>query len=116
MSDGPTIQDAEREISIELLRVHEESYGAGASAVRSYVIDDAVLVILDVEITEAERSLLNAGKTEAVRRTREDFQEAAGPIFIAVVERATGRRVTTWVSRMSVDPVYSVEVFRLASG
>jgi uncharacterized protein YbcI len=114
VSDLPTHREAEEEITRELVRVHEESYGAGASAVETYVLDTAVLVILDLEITEAERTLLGAGKGEAVRRTREDFQQAVSATFIAVVERATGRRVTTWISRMSVEPVYSVEVFRLA--
>jgi uncharacterized protein YbcI len=114
MSDRPTIEEAQAHIAAELVRVHEESYGAGATGVEVYVTGTAVLAILDLEITEAERTLLQAGKAEAVRRTREDFQEAVSSTFIAVVERATGRRVTTWVSRMSVDPVYSVEVFRLA--
>jgi uncharacterized protein YbcI len=114
MNDHPTRQQAEEEISDELVKIHEESYGAGASNVESHVLEDSVLVILDVEVTEAERTLMTAGKGEAVRRSREDFQEAVGPTFIAVVERATGRRVTSWVSRMSIDPVYSVEVFRLA--
>ena len=114
MTDLPTREQAEETISAELVRIHEESYGAGASDVATHLVDDAVLVILDVEITEAERTLLDADKGDAVRRTREDFQEAIGPTFIGVIERATGRRVTTWVSRMSIDPVYSVEVFRLA--
>jgi uncharacterized protein YbcI len=113
MNDLPTRQEAEQEITDELIRVHEESYGAGAKEVETYVLDTAVLVILDLEITEAERTLLEAGKSDAVRRTREDFQEAVGAVFLAVVERATGRRVSSWVSRMSVDPVYSVELFRL---
>lgn len=109
----PTRESAEQEISRELVRIHEESYGAGVGAVRSYVLEDAVLVILDLEITEAERTLLDAGKQEAVRGIREDFQQVVGATFIAVVERATGRRVSSWISRMSVDPIYSVEVFRL---
>jgi uncharacterized protein YbcI len=108
------LRAAEEQISAELVRIHEDSYGAGASGVVTHVLDDVVLVLLDVDITEAERTLLGAGKTEVVRRTREDFQEAAGASFIAVVERATGRRVTSWVSRMSLDPIYAVEVFRLA--
>ena len=109
----PTRKQAEDEISAELIRVHEESFGAGVTNVESHVINNAVLVILDVELTEAERTLLEAGKFDAVTRIREDFQDVVGAIFIAVVERATGRRVENWVSKMSVDPVYSVEVFRL---
>ena len=116
MTDSlPTRQSAEEEISRELVRIHEESYGAGVSAVKSYVLDDAVLVILDLEITEAERTLLEAGKEDAVRGLREDYQKVVGATFIAVVERASGRRVVSWISRMSTDPIYAVEVFRLST-
>jgi uncharacterized protein YbcI len=111
----PTREQAEDEIVLELIRVHEESYGAGASKVVAHVLDDSVLVILDLEVTEAERTMLDGGKGEAVRRMREDFQEVIGPTFIAIVERATGRRVVGFVSRMNVDPAYSVEVFRLGT-
>ncbi len=114
MSETPTREQAEAMITSELIRIHEESYGAGARSVETYFLDDVVFVILDVEITEAERTLLGAGKQEAVRRTREDFQIAVAEIFVAVVERATGRRVASFASRMNIDPVYSVEVFRLA--
>ncbi len=114
MSELPTREEAEEKISFELVRVHEESYGVGAEKVVTHVIDDLVVVVLDVIITEAERTLLGAGKVDAVRKTREDFQDVIGPTFIAVVERATGRRVDSWISRMSVDPLYSVELFRLA--
>ena len=89
----PTRESAEEEISRELVQIHEDSYGAGVSAIKSYVLDDAVLVILDLEITEAERTLLDAGRADAVRGIREDFQKVVGSTFIAVVERATGRRV-----------------------
>jgi uncharacterized protein YbcI len=114
MNDQPTREQVEGLIADEIIRIHEESYGAGATNVESHVIENSVLVILDLEVTQAEQTLLDAGKGDAVRKTREDFQEAVGATFIAVVERATGRRVTTWISRMSVDPVYSVELFRLA--
>ena len=110
----PTREEIEDEIATELVRVHEDSYGEGASDVTVLMSEEAVLVILDVVLTEAEKTLLAAGKHEAVRGSREAYQEAVTTTFQAVIERATGRRVSTWVSRMSTDPVYSVEVFRLA--
>lgn len=75
---------------------------------------DFVLVALDVELTQAEQTLLDADKTEAVTGIRESFQEVIGSTFSAIVERATGRRVISFVSHMSLDPVYALEVFRLA--
>jgi uncharacterized protein YbcI len=110
----PTREDVEEQIAAELVRVHEESYGEGATDVTVLMSDAAVVVILDVVLTQAEKTLLGAGKQEAVRGAREAYQEAVTTTFEAVIERATGRRVSSWVSRMSIDPIYSVEVFRLA--
>jgi uncharacterized protein YbcI len=112
--DGVTTEQIEDEISREILRVHEDSYGCGADAVVTRLLDDMVIVVLDdVEITQAERTLLDSGRSEAVRQSREAFQGAIGPTFKAVVERATGRRVGSFMSHMNIDPLYSVEFFRL---
>jgi uncharacterized protein YbcI len=108
--------DAEDEIAREILAVHEESYGTGASAIHAHVLEDFTLVVVDVTLTRAEETMLDAGKKQAVTAMREAFQEAIGATFIAIVERATGRRVGSFSSYMDVDasPMYSVELFRHA--
>ena len=75
---------------------------------------DLVLVALDVELTKAEQTLLDSGKLEAVTGIRESYQEVIGATFSAIVERATGRRVISFVSQMNIEPLYALEVFRLA--
>ena len=106
--------EVEARISEEILKVHTESYGVGAQEIKTHLLEDLVVIIIEVELTPAERTLLDAGNAEAVRRTREDFQAAIGATFTAVVERATGRKVTSFVSHMNVDPLYAIELFRLA--
>lgn len=108
------LKAAEQEISAELLRIHEESYGVGATKVVTHVLDELVVVVIDVELTPAERTLLDAGHADAVKRTRESFQEVIGPTFQATVEHATGRRVNAFVSHLNVEPLFSVELFRLS--
>ena len=115
MSGGEvTPRSVREEISREILRVHDESYGETAREVKVWVLDDVVLAVIDGEPTVSERTLIEAGRGEAVRDTREAFQEAIAPTFEAIVERATGRRVISFTSRMSIEPLYSVEFFRLA--
>lgn len=114
-SDEPAI-DAEKmrsDIAGEMVRVHEESYGTGASNVDVHLSGDIVLVILDIELTAAEQTLINAGHGQAVKVTRESFQEAIAPTFEAIVEHATGRKVGSFLNSMSVDPAYAMELFRL---
>jgi uncharacterized protein YbcI len=115
MSSNPaeSIQETEEKISQEILRVQEESYGVGASAIATHVLDDLVVVLIDVELTTAERTLVEAGQLKAVKETREAYQEAIAPTFEAIVEHATGRQVVSFVSHMNIDPLYSVELFRL---
>ena len=111
---GPSGAEVETAIADELIRVHEESYGTGASRIEVLVEDNMVIAVIDVDLTPAEQTLLDAGQIEAVKLTRESFQEAIEPTFTAIVEHVTGRKVAAFLSAMSVEPVYSIEFFRLA--
>jgi uncharacterized protein YbcI len=110
-----TPQGVREEISREILRVHDEAYGETAREAKVFVIDDIALVVIEGEPTISERTLIDAGRGDAVIETREAFQEAIAPTFKAIVERATGRRVTSFISRHSIEPTYSVEFFLLES-
>jgi uncharacterized protein YbcI len=101
-------------ISSEIVRIHEDSYGFGAHHVETHLIADVVLVVLDVDLSLAERILLDHGRSETVRANRETFQAAIEPTFRAVVERATGRRVDAFLSHMHIEPTFCIELFRLS--
>jgi uncharacterized protein YbcI len=106
--------DAVREeISREIIKVHEEAYGSGAEEIAVHVLDDIVLIVIDVELATSEKTLVDAGRGDAVKATREAFQQAIESTFTAIVERATGRRVESFVSSMHMEGLYSVELFRL---
>jgi len=113
MAEEADITAVKDEILREILRVHEESYGAGMNNAQVHVSEEFVLVILDVELAISERTLMEAGRGEAVKTMRESFQGAIAPTFTAIIERATGRRVRNFISAMSLEPVYSIELFRL---
>jgi uncharacterized protein YbcI len=106
--------EVESEIEREIRAVHEGNYGVGAREVNVHIMGDFVLVALDIELTQAEQTLIDSGRPDAVTGIRESFQEVIGSTFSAIVERATGRRVISFVSHMSVEPLWELEVFRLA--
>jgi uncharacterized protein YbcI len=115
-AQGP-ISDREAaasEISSEILQVHEESYGSGAHEIKTHLLEDLVLIVIDVELTPAEETLLASDNAIQVKRNREDFEAIIEATFRAIVERITGRRVESFLSAMSMDPLFSVELFRLA--
>jgi len=112
----PPDEAVERQIAEEIARVHHESYGERVTNVRVALPEDMVYVAMDVVLSLAERTLLEAGRVDPVKTSREIYQEAIGEVFIAIVERATGRRVIGFASRtvLTVPDPWSVEIFRLA--
>ena len=101
-------------ISNEIAAIHRESYGEEVESVRTYVLDDLVLCLMDITLLAHERTLVEHGADlDGVRRTRKDFQEAIGSTFIATVEHFTGRRVVGFLSDTHLEPHFTVEIFRL---
>ena len=100
-------------ISSEMARIHRESYGSGASSVRTYVHDDLVLSVLDVELLPAEAVVIAQGRSDLVLEMRSSFQLELETSFTAAVERATGRKVVAFLSDTHLDPPFVTELFRL---
>ena len=112
-AEGVSPEAVRDEIAQEILKVQEETYGVGSRAIKVDVLDDVVLVVIDVELAVSEQTLVDAGHGDAVKAAREAFQDAIASTFKAIVERATGRRVDSFVSHMNVEDLYAVEFFRL---
>jgi uncharacterized protein YbcI len=100
-------------ISNAITRLHREHYGRGATTTRTIIQRNYVVCFLDDIYTPVERTLIEAGRPEQVRETRNLFQDAMGPKFRAAVEEATGRRVIAFMSQVCFDPDMAAEVFVL---
>ncbi|HEX8066442.1 MAG TPA: Na-translocating system protein MpsC family protein [Thermoleophilaceae bacterium] len=117
MSDG-TSSESKVEVALarELLKIHEDSYGRGATDARVYVHDDLIVCMLDeLELLPNEEFLIGAGQGEAVTEIRGRYQQAIETTFRAAVERSTGRRVVSFASITKLAPNYVVEIFRLGN-
>ena len=103
------------EISREILRIHEESYGEGASQAHTFVGNDYVIVVLDDPgLLPNEKFLIENGKVETVVQVRSQYQQAIQASFRAAIERATGRSVVGFASTTSIDErPFVAELFRL---
>jgi uncharacterized protein YbcI len=113
--ESPSAERVEEEIRREILALHIDSYGRGATNVKVYLLEELVVVLLEgLELQPNEEFMIENGHHEAVISTRHQFQKAIGPQFVALVERATGRRVNGFTSHVEVDgEPYAIEVFRL---
>jgi uncharacterized protein YbcI len=102
-------------ISNAMSRFHRDYYGRGPDTVRTVIGRDHVITFLEGTHTPVERTLLDAGESEAVIETRLAFQRAMKSKFVDCVEEATGRKVRAFLSQVSMDPDISAEIFVLES-
>jgi uncharacterized protein YbcI len=100
-------------ISNGITRLHRDHYGRGATTVRTIMQRNFVVCFLEDIYTPVERTLIDAGREEAVRDTRTIFQDTMKPQFIEVVEGALGRKVVAFMSQVCFDPDMSAEIFVL---
>jgi uncharacterized protein YbcI len=100
-------------ISNAITRLHRDHYGRGATTVRTIMQRNFVVCFLEDIYTAVERTLIEAGRREAVRQTRNIFQDAMSSRFKEAVEEATRRRVVAFMSQVHFDPDMAAEVFVL---
>jgi uncharacterized protein YbcI len=112
---GVPTAEIERELAVELLSIQKGSYGRGAGSARVHYLQDTIICLLDdLELLPNEVFLIAEGHGDGVVEVRGRYQQAVQATYSAAVERATGRRVLSFVSATKLDPNWSIEVFRLA--
>jgi uncharacterized protein YbcI len=74
---------------------------------------DYVICFLEDVYTPVERTLIDAGRFDTVRATRNAFQDTMREKFSAAVEEAVGRKVIGFLSQVHVEPDLSIETFIL---
>lgn len=98
-------------ISTEMVQMQKEYYGRGPVKAKSYMLDDLLVTVMHGGMTVAERTMLAAGRSDAVRAFRQEWENEMGDALIARVERVTGRKVATYQSQVMFDPDTIVELF-----
>jgi uncharacterized protein YbcI len=104
---------ASNTISNAMSRLHRDYHGRGPDSVRTVIGHDHVITFLENLYTPSERTLIEAGETEAVVQSRLAFQRAMETRFVDCVEQATGRKVRAFLSQVHVAPDISAEIFVL---
>lgn len=100
-------------ISNGITRLHRDHYGRGATTVRTIMQRNYVVCFLEDIYTPIERTLIDAGRADAVRETRTIFQDTMKPQFVQIVEGALGRNVRAFMSQVCFGPDMSAEIFVL---
>ncbi|HEX5194992.1 MAG TPA: DUF2294 domain-containing protein [Solirubrobacteraceae bacterium] len=115
--DAAADQDMEQGVSLlsristEMVQAMKQLYGKGPVSAKSYLVDDLLFVVMREMITQAERTMLDAGRGDTVREFRQEFENEVAETLTSIVERLTGRRVVTYQSQVLFDPNLTVEIF-----
>jgi uncharacterized protein YbcI len=108
MSDAPSML---ARLSDEVVRAQKEQFGKGPTQAKAYMVDDLLFVVMRGGLTTAEKTLLDCGHTDEVRRFRQIFENEMTGRLTGVVEEVTGREVLTYQSQIMFDPDVIVEMF-----
>ena len=116
MSDTQTRPDATptAAISNHVVRLMREFTGRGPTKSKAYIQDDLVVVIVEDNLTKAERGLVRDGEAELVLSTRRAFQRTMRADLVMGVEEILDRTVVAFLSANHIDPDLAVETFVLA--
>ena len=104
------------EVARGLASLHTEYYGKGPATARAYMVDDALVCLLEGGFTTVEETLIADDNAQAVESIRRSFQNAMDQPFRDVVETATARKVVAYMSQIHTGPDLAVELFLLEQG
>lgn len=119
MADVPQPPDLESQsgdsllatISREMVRAMKQYYGRGPTKAKSYLIDDLLFVVMRGGALQAEKTLLEAGLSDAVREFRQKFENVMAEHLTGAVEQLTERKVVTYQSQVLFEPMVIIEIF-----
>ena len=100
-------------ISNTVVRALARTTGRGPTRARTTIGDNGVFVVLQDSLTRGERTLADAGQSEAVLDLRRRWQGVMRVDVSREIEELTGRKVIGFMSDNHIDPDLAVEVFVL---
>jgi len=103
------------QISTGAVQLLSEYTGRGPTRAHTLINRDSVTIVLRDTLTKGERSLVAAGKSDEVLRSRSAYQQVMKGDLTDLVERAVERKVTAFLSANHLDPDVGVEFFLLES-
>lgn len=108
----------EAEISEAIVRFEREYMGRGPEDVRTYLLDDIIIVRLNNVLTPAERQLADSGGHEGqgralIKQVRMELLEKARPLLDAILHDITGQATRSLHTDISTRTGERVIIFSL---
>ena len=100
-------------ISSAIVTIFAEYYGRGPTKAKTYAFDNYLITVLEDILTTVERTLVERGEEDLVRKVRLTFQEATAERFTSAVAEISGRDVVGYHSQVTFNPSIGFEIFVL---
>lgn len=110
IDDGQTVAKA---ISREIVALQKNHFGRGPVSLRTYLLDDAILVLLHGGSAAFEQTLAQTGGANIAAQMRAAVNDVVRPEYTAAIERAIGRKVIGFMSGSQQAPDLESLVFVL---
>jgi uncharacterized protein YbcI len=100
-------------VSNAIVTIFAECYGRGPTKAKTYSFDNYLVTVLEDILTTVERTLVDRGEEDLVRKVRLTFQEATAERFTSEVSAIVGREVVGYHSQVTFHPPMGFEIFVL---
>lgn len=100
-------------ISREMVKAMKTYYGRGPTKAKSYLMDDLLFIVMREGITQAEETMLSAGKEDEVQAFRRQFEKIMAERLVGTIEQLTDRKVVAYQSQVLFDPAHGRPGLRL---
>jgi uncharacterized protein YbcI len=110
---GPASGRLNQDIANAVVRGHKRFLGRGPTKAHAFYRDNIVVVVMENNLTDAERRLAAAGDVDAVLAMRLRYQQTMRPDLVGAIERLTGLRVEAFLSGNHIGPDLAAELFVL---
>src|SRR4051794_1733254 len=100
-------------VSTLVVRIYADHVGRGPTKARAYADRDIIVCVMEDTMTTAERTLVDSGRSAAVKQTRDALQETMREDLAMGIEAIAGCRVLAHIGSGTLDPDVTSDLFIL---
>ena len=100
-------------VSNLVVKIYADRVGRGPTKARAYADRDIIVCVMEDTMTTAERTLVDCGRSAAVKQVRDALQETMRDDLAMGIEALTGRRVVAQTGTATLEPDVTSDLFIL---
>jgi uncharacterized protein YbcI len=100
-------------VSNMVVRIYADHVGRGPTKARAYADRDIIVCVMEDTMTTAEKTLVDSGRSAAVKQVRDALQETMRDDLVMGIEALTGRRVIAQTGTGTLEPDVTSDLFIL---